>query len=88
MEEVTCQFSLYPLGVASLGDAIDAALAAVRARGLDVDVGPMSSLMAGPSDAVFAALADAFAAAADGGCVLVATVSNACPLPSKGGPAS
>jgi hypothetical protein len=38
----------------------------------------MSSLVRGPAQVVFAALADAFAAAATGACVLEATVSNAC----------
>lgn len=55
---------------------------AVRARGLQVEVGTMSSLMGGPSELVFAALADAFAAA-DRGCVLTATVSNTCPAPAS-----
>lgn len=40
----------------------------------------MSSMVSGPIEAVFPALAEAFAAAADGGLVLVATVSNACPV--------
>ena len=79
--EVTCQFALYPLGTAHLGPAIDAALAAVRDHGLAVEPGAMSSTVAGPAREVFAALADAFERAAEGDCVLVATVSNACPIP-------
>jgi uncharacterized protein YqgV (UPF0045/DUF77 family) len=79
VQEVSCQFSVYPLGVADLGGGIDAALAAVRRHGLQVEAGAMSNTMTGPSDDVFAALHDAFEAAAGGGCVLVATVSNACP---------
>lgn len=46
--EVTCQFSLYPLGPGPLGPPIAAAMDAVRARGLQVEVGAMSSLVAGP----------------------------------------
>jgi hypothetical protein len=42
--------------------------------------GAPSSTVTGASDVVFAALADAFEAAASQGCVLVATVSNACPI--------
>jgi uncharacterized protein YqgV (UPF0045/DUF77 family) len=76
--EVTCQFSLYPLGLQRLGPPIAAALQAMRAHGLDPQIGPMSSLVRGPAQVVFAALADAFAAAATGACVLEATVSNAC----------
>ncbi len=34
---VSCQFSVYPLGAADLGAGVDAALAAVRRRGLNVD---------------------------------------------------
>jgi uncharacterized protein YqgV (UPF0045/DUF77 family) len=78
--EVSCQFSLYPLGAEHLSPAIKAALSELEARGLAVETGAMSSLVSGPIDVVFAALAAAFAAAAaDGGLVLVATVSNACP---------
>lgn len=80
MQQVSCQFSVYPLGTADLGAGVDAALAAVRRRGLDVQPGVMSSIVTGPSDELFAALGDAFEAAASGGCVLVATVSNACPI--------
>ncbi|HEX6197613.1 MAG TPA: YkoF family thiamine/hydroxymethylpyrimidine-binding protein [Jiangellaceae bacterium] len=78
--QVTCQFSLYPLGVAHLGPAISAAVSALADRGLTVETGTMSSSVSGPVDVVFAGLADAFSAAADGGLVLVATVSNACPV--------
>jgi uncharacterized protein YqgV (UPF0045/DUF77 family) len=79
VQQVSCQFSVYPLGVAELGEGIDAAMAAVGRRGMSVEGGAMSSTMVGPSDDVFAALRDAFEAAASGACVLVATVSNACP---------
>jgi uncharacterized protein YqgV (UPF0045/DUF77 family) len=79
VQQVSCQFSVYPLSVADLGEGIDAALAAIRRHGLSVDAGAMSSIMVGPSDDVFVALRDAFEAAASGACVLVATVSNACP---------
>jgi len=81
--EVLCQFALYPLGPGSLGPPIAAAVEAMRARGLQVEVGAMSSLVRGPGEVVFAALADALAAAADRGCVLTATVSNACPAPAS-----
>lgn len=84
MQDVSCQFSIYPLGTADLGAAIDAALAAVRQRGLHVELGAMSSTVIGPVEVVFAALGGAFEAAASGGCVLVATVSNACPVRGGG----
>ena len=81
--EVACQFSIYPLAQTELGPAIDAALEEMHRHGLDVETGPMSSLSYGPVDGMFAALTDAFKAAATGGCVLVATVSNACPIPPR-----
>lgn len=79
--EVSCEFSFYPLGAEHLGPGIDAALAVLERRGLTVETGAMSSLVSGPIETVFAALAEAFSVAADGGLVLVATVSNACPVP-------
>lgn len=75
--DVTCQFAIHPLGPGA-GEAIDAALGAVRRRGLTVEVGRMSSLVEGPDEVVFAALRDAFLAAANGDCVMTLTVSNAC----------
>jgi uncharacterized protein YqgV (UPF0045/DUF77 family) len=81
--EVSAQFAIYPLGQPDIGPAISAAVAAASGHGLDAEVGPMSTLIAGPSATVFAALHDAFVAAAAGGCVLVATVSNACPQPAR-----
>ena len=77
--DVSCQFALYPLGVEHLGATIRAALAVFPARGLEVTPGPMSTLVRGPAEEVFAGLADAFRVAADGGVVLVCTISNACP---------
>lgn len=79
VQHVTCQFSVYPLGVPDLAPSVDEALAAVRHHGLEVTPGAMSSTVVGPTDEVFAALGDAFEAVAATGCVLVATVSNACP---------
>jgi uncharacterized protein YqgV (UPF0045/DUF77 family) len=76
---VTCQFSIYPLGVAELGPPIAAALEAIRGHGLQPELGPMSSLVSGPLDDVLAALGEAFRVAAAGGCVMVLTLSNACP---------
>ena len=79
---VTAQVSLYPLRQEHLSPAIDAAIAAFRARGLDVELGAMSTLVAGDDTAVWAALHDAFAAAAtQGETVMIATVSNACRQP-------
>jgi tRNA-Thr(GGU) m(6)t(6)A37 methyltransferase TsaA len=52
-------------------------------HGLDVTPGPMSTLVSGDDESVFAALQEAFRSAArDGETVMVATFSNACPLPA------
>jgi uncharacterized protein YqgV (UPF0045/DUF77 family) len=79
--DVSCQFALYPLGQSHLGPTIDAALSALSARGLSVEPGQMSTMVRGPLEEVFAGLAEAFRAAGDDDTVLVATVSNACPVP-------
>lgn len=83
---ITAQVSLYPLQQESLSPAIDQALETFRAHGLDVEPGSMSTLIAGDDGAIFAALQDSFRLAAEQGqVVMVATVSNACPLPAKEG---
>lgn len=81
---VAAQVSLYPLRSAHLSPAIERALAAFRAHGLDVQPGSMSTILSGDDEAVFAALRGAFAAVAGEGqeIVMVVTVSNACPVPA------
>ncbi|MGQ9683078.1 MAG: YkoF family thiamine/hydroxymethylpyrimidine-binding protein [Anaerolineae bacterium] len=80
---ITIQVSAYPLGQSDYLPLIDEAIAALRGPGLDVSVGPLSTLVAGEEDVVWAALRRAFAAVArHGDVVLVATVTNAC----AGGP--
>ncbi len=83
---VACQFSLYPLREPRLGPALDKALAELRAAGLEPEVGTMSTFVEGEGAVVFDGLRRAFEAAAErGGVVLVATVSNACPIEPKPG---
>lgn len=79
---VTVQLSVYPLRQQQLTPAIERAVEAFRRRGLQVEAGPMSTIVAGEDDDVFAALQEAYqAAAAQGHVVMVATFSNACPVP-------
>ena len=86
MIAITAQVSLYPLGQAALSPAIDEALRILREHGLDVEVGTMSSLIAGEETTVFTALQSAFSRVAEQGpVVMVATFSNACPTPGKTG---
>jgi uncharacterized protein YqgV (UPF0045/DUF77 family) len=79
---VSCQISLYPLGVEDLGLAIEAAVAELTDTGLEPEVGPMATYVTGDEDVVFEGLKKAFAVAArEGHVVMTVTVSNACPLP-------
>ena len=80
---ISCQFSLYPLGVEDLGAAIEAAVSELRHLGLDVDVGPMSTYVSGDANTIFQGLRRAFEVAAEEGhVVMTVTLSNACPVPN------
>jgi uncharacterized protein YqgV (UPF0045/DUF77 family) len=85
MMGVAAQVSLYPLRSARLSPAIGRALATFREHGLDLQAGTMSTIVSGDDEAVFAALRQAFAAAAADGqeVVMVVTISNACPMPGS-----
>ena len=77
----SAQVSLYPLRQKHLGPAIAIVRQTLEAHGLEPQPGPMSTLVVGDSDTLFAALAEAFAKAADAGeVVMTLTVSNACPI--------
>jgi uncharacterized protein YqgV (UPF0045/DUF77 family) len=78
---ISCQFSLYPLGVEDLSPAIDAAVAEMRGLGLEVNVGSMSTQVNGDASLVFEGLRRAFEVVArDGHVVMTVTASNACPI--------
>lgn len=78
---VSAQVSIYPLRQEHLTPAIEAVTAALEGRGLQTEVGPMSTLVTGTAEALFAALEEGFSrAAANGHVVMTITVSNACPL--------
>jgi uncharacterized protein YqgV (UPF0045/DUF77 family) len=81
---VSCQLSIYALGVDDLSAPIASAVDELRRHGLDADVGPMSTYVVGESDALFEGLKHAFAEVSlEGQVVLTATISNACPLPKS-----
>jgi uncharacterized protein YqgV (UPF0045/DUF77 family) len=83
---ISIQFSLYPLRQRRLTPAIEEALFVMKDHGLQVQLGPMSSLVWGEEDQAFAALKDAFGKSAEKGEVVwVLTLSNACPLPQTAG---
>lgn len=82
---ISAQVSIYPLRQERLSPAIEAVSKALEARGLRAEVGPMSTLVTGDSDDIFAALKEGFAnAAAVGPVVMTIAVSNACPVPERG----
>jgi uncharacterized protein YqgV (UPF0045/DUF77 family) len=77
----SAQVSVYPLRQERIGPAIAIVRAALQARGLEPQVGPMSTIVTGEDQLIFAALGDAFAKAAEvGQVVMTVTVSNACPI--------
>lgn len=82
MLAVTAQVSFYPLRQDSLSPAIRAASEAFDAHEVERETGPMSTLLWGEDDKVFAALHDAFRRVTSAGeAVMTVTVSNACPWP-------
>ncbi len=79
---VTAQFSVYPLGTGNLGDYVYEAVNVVKSFGLDVDIGPTSSVTYGESETIFKAFNEVMKRF-EGKIhfVMVITVSNACPKP-------
>ena len=85
MTGISAQVSLYPLGKEDLSPAIDEALRVFGQHGLEVIPGSMSTLISGDDEAIFSALQTALRRASEHGrVVMVATFSNACPLPESG----
>jgi len=85
MAQISAQVSLYPLRQFSIGPTIRDTVRILREHGLKVEMGPMSTLVWGEEEVVFAALQQAFHRATEGGdAVMVVTFSNACPRPEGG----
>jgi uncharacterized protein YqgV (UPF0045/DUF77 family) len=77
----SAQIAIYPLRQARLSPAVQAVGDALVSAGLHPAVGPMSTLVTGEVERLFAALQAAFVrAAAQGPVVLTITLSNACPV--------
>lgn len=78
--DVSAQVSLYPLRQEKLSPAIEELRVALELRGIEAQVGPMSTLVSGEVETVFRALKEGFEqVAARGPVAMVITVSNACP---------
>lgn len=79
-DTVNLQLSVYPLRQPHLRPAIEAALRAADAEGVEITVGRLSTFVSGDEPAVFAALRAAFRAAGSSGpTVMVATLSSGVP---------
>jgi uncharacterized protein YqgV (UPF0045/DUF77 family) len=79
--DLSAQISVYPLRQDHLSPAIREMQEVLVAAGLDVNPGPMSTLVTGDGAAVFDALKMSFLrAAATSHVVMTATISNACPV--------
>jgi len=78
---ISAQVSMYPLRQEHLSPAIEALTDALNTVGVHPEVGPMSTLVTGEANAIFAALYEGFIrAAATGHVVMTVTFSNACPI--------
>lgn len=80
---IAAQLAVYPLGESDVDGAVAAALDALTTDtggSLTIEVGPMSTVVTGPDDHVWAAVRRLFDAAARDGhrVVLTATLSNEC----------
>ena len=79
---ISCQISYYPLRQTELSAGVDEVLEIIRASGLEVDVGKMSTVVSGETPAVYRLLEELTNAMAAKGreFVLSMTVSTSCPL--------
>jgi uncharacterized protein YqgV (UPF0045/DUF77 family) len=78
--QVGLQFSVYPLRQEHLHGAIEAAVRAAAATGLDVTVGQLSTFAPGDEESVFVGLRAAFDAARSfGPTVMAVTLSSGLP---------
>lgn len=78
---ISAQISVYPLRQEALSPGIRSVTEALAAAGLELTPGPMSTLVTGEAEALFAALREGFLRAAGSGhLVMTATLSNACPV--------
>ncbi|MFH0847357.1 MAG: YkoF family thiamine/hydroxymethylpyrimidine-binding protein [Chloroflexota bacterium] len=78
---LAAQISLYPLRQTHFTPGIKRAQEIFEKHGLTVEVGAMSSVLSGESEALFSALREVFETLAESGeLVMMTTFSNACPV--------
>ena len=82
--KVQAEVSLYPLRTLTLTDAIQHFGNQLCLSGLEVSVGPMSTLVSGECRSIFQTLSKAFEEVAhDSDVILTIKISNACPTVAK-----
>ena len=78
---ISAQISLYPLGKDSLSQDITEFVKTLQSKGLQCEMGTMSTVLYGETEVVFDALKEAYSQiASKGACVMISSISNACPL--------
>jgi uncharacterized protein YqgV (UPF0045/DUF77 family) len=76
----SAQIAIHPLRQARLSPAMQAVADGLGAASLQPKIGPMSTLVTGEVERLFALQAAFVRAAAEGPVVLTITLSNACPI--------
>ena len=83
--KIQAEISLYPLRTSNLSKPIEEFLNTLRHKELEIESGPMSTLITGDSDTVFTVLRSAFTCVADEYEVVMSVkMSNACPEEASG----
>jgi len=81
---LAAQVSIYPLRQSRLSSAIDRALGIFEQHDLEVTPGPMSSVISGNDEELFAAIKEVFQQTSEQDeVVMIITLSNACPVLSQ-----
>jgi uncharacterized protein YqgV (UPF0045/DUF77 family) len=82
--KIQAELSLYPLKTTSLDNAVSRFVDELAQAGLAVTCGPMSTVVAGENEMLFAAVSRSFEqACTTDEVVLVAKFSNACPASTE-----
>jgi uncharacterized protein YqgV (UPF0045/DUF77 family) len=78
---VAAQVSIYPLRQQKFSPVINKALEIFRVKGLNVEMGAMSTIISGEDEPLFTAIKEVYESLAEKGeLVMIVTFSNACPV--------
>lgn len=79
---IACQIAYYPLGKTEVVSGVREALDIIQGSGLEVQIGPMSTVVSGEASAVYGMLEELTKTMEERGreFVLSVTVSTSCPL--------